>query len=205
MAPRVADDITLVATLSKSDKLLFSNAELCTVFGVTRQTIAKYVRDGMPKEGRGEYYAPDCIQWVVQRLKGAADVSGEARERLYVAQERKTSLEADEKAKLVIPVAEAHHVLTTMAGLFVSQLVGLSPRVAGLVADIDDPAEIEELLDAEVTALRESLSKQLREFERNYQRALRDCDAAAQANSGRMGGRKPGATTRKPRTRSVAH
>ena len=128
-----------MTTSSKCDKLLLSNAELCTIFGVTRQTLARYVRDGMPKEGYGQYYAPDCVQWLTQRLRDTSDVGGEARERLYIAQERKTTLEADEKAKLLIPATEAHHVLTTMAGLFLSQLVGLSPRVAGLVADIDDP------------------------------------------------------------------
>ena len=49
-----------------------------------------------------------------------------------------------------------------------------------------------------------TLENRSREFKRDYQRALRDCDATAKANGGRVGGRKPRAA-RKPRARALAH
>lgn len=46
--------------------LCIATSELCEVFGVHRNTIAQWERNGMPKKARGWYSLKETIKWVTE-------------------------------------------------------------------------------------------------------------------------------------------
>ena len=138
--------------------------ELCQIFGVTRPTISKYVRDGMPKLGRGRFSIPACHQWLVDRVKGDAPDTEDARRRLYVAQERHKSLETDILSGSMIPADDAHHFCLKVVSLCVTQFEALPARLGSSVLGLTRPPDAEAIIEEECIAARRALTAEFQQF-----------------------------------------
>ena len=171
--------------------LTVNTGTLCLIFGVTRPTISKWVKEGMPKMGRGTFDVPATVQWQLERMRGDAPDTEEARRRLYVAQESHKTLETEILRGTVIRSDDVRHFCTVLTGEFVSAVDGLAPRLGGELAGITDPPVIEEKIEDECRSIRSELTRKLQAFAGRLGSAHPDNVAAPKAPRGRMGGRKP--------------
>lgn len=167
-----------------------STAELCQILGVTAPTVGEYVKKGLPKVRRGRFHVPTAVQWCLDAVRGDAPDTEEARRRLYVAQEKHKSLETQILDATVMPSDDVRHFSHAMAGEFVASLDGMAPRLGGELAGIDQPEKVEEIIENETRAIRESVAQKLETLERHLTKLSPDRTPAAKAPRGRMGGRK---------------
>lgn len=147
--------------------------ELAALFNVSVSMVHKYVKNyGMPKAGRGSFNVRECIRWYIEYLNVNAgeDQHGGNEDRsnsrkLYIdAQTERTQLEISERKGLLIPRDQVAHVLHSLAVIVSTQLDGLAPRVAGEVANMTDPGEIQEVIFDECRSVRANIADQIREF-----------------------------------------
>lgn len=143
---------------------------LAEVFGCSVSMIYKYQRAGMPKEARGRYDLAKCVQWYCQRARSEG-MEGEternvtdARTRLVDAQRIKTELETERLRGRLIDVHEVGAVLNELAGIVATQADALGPRLAGVLAEIDDPAMVQAEIASEARALRVAIADRIRRF-----------------------------------------
>lgn len=148
----------------------WSATNTAALLSVSPQRLAALVKMGLPKLARGRYDPRACVGWLLAESRGKGepgDVHAK-RKSLYDAQEAHKRLETFRLAGTLVEVEEAEHVITTLAGIYTSQLQGLAPRLAGLVAGLEDPAIIEERLDDEFRDLLRAVSDNVREFGDQY-------------------------------------
>ena len=57
------------------NQIIISTAQLCEVFGVSKETISQWVKKGMPKTAHGKYNLQEVLQWkgVTQNTEGMSD------------------------------------------------------------------------------------------------------------------------------------
>ena len=144
--------------------MLVGTQQIADFIGVTRGRIAQLVEKGMPKEDRGKFNAPDCIQWYINfRIEGARGPEGssdvnEARKKLYDAQVIKTELETSRIKRETIPADEHMIDMNQLAVMFSSGLDAIGGRLAAQLAGMTDPAVISEHLTMETNVIRESVA-----------------------------------------------
>lgn len=118
------------------------------VFGVTRARIRQLTRDGMPKAGHNRYNLVDCVRWYSEHLKDKRhEPDTEAkrqRARLLKARADKAILEVKEKEAGLIDMDEvkivwANHIVNAK-----TKLLSMPSKLAPILAEMDDPAEIQE-------------------------------------------------------------
>lgn len=144
--------------------------QIADILGVTRRTINRMVTAGMPQAGHGKYDMRACVQWKLDQVAGAAAEEGvdgatdSARRELYIAQRHKIELEIAERRRELLPAALVDHTMASVASVAASQLDSLGPRMAGELADSDDPAWIQSRLLLECRAIRQSIAEQIRQM-----------------------------------------
>jgi hypothetical protein len=122
--------------------------------------VRRYVNDyGMPRVSNGKYLLGECVKWYINRLRLAAaggesgDVAQE-KLRLIRAQRHRVEIENKKKRGELIEHDMVGDVLNKMGTIFSSQLDGMAPRLASLVAGMDDPGEIQRLIFDECRGIR---------------------------------------------------
>lgn len=172
-------------------ELTVNTGTLCLIFGVTRPTVGKWVKDGMPKMGRGMFDVPAAVQWQMDRVRGDTPDTEEARRRLYVAQESHKVLETEILRGTVIRSDDVAHFNTALAGEYVAAIDSLPPRLGSELAGIADPAQCEEVIERECRGIRADLERKLGQFGERLNASHADNQPAPKAPRGRLGGRKP--------------
>lgn len=149
---------------------------------MTEKTIRNWVADGMPQIGHGKYDLAACVQWKIDQV--ASDSAEEepdsatdsARRELYIAQRHKIELEIAERRRELLPAALVDQTLSAIASVASSQLDSLGPRMAGELADSDDPAWIQQRLFTECRAIRSAIAEQVRQMSEEIAEAADEGD-----------------------------
>ncbi len=159
--------------LAEKKPLTILGPELAEIFAVTVRSLSNYVSEGMPQTGRGRYPVAACCRWWLdrelerERERLAARLSNSAptpRDELAIAQRLKIELETELMRKRLLPAELTARALNGMASLIATQLDSLGPRLAGELADIDDPAVIQDRIFAEARAIRRAIAEAIRSF-----------------------------------------
>lgn len=159
--------------------MIFNRMEIADVLGVHKTTIDNYVREGMPYKARPDKSRPgenqwkfdsgECVKWLVQRAKDdgvGVDEAGEsdkrieqaakARERMALAGMRE--LEYAEKLKVMVHVEDIIEQVEEEYAVIKSRIQAIPGRMAHKLSTIEDPAEVERTLKAEIIECLAALS-----------------------------------------------
>lgn len=140
---------------------------LATIAGVTERQVTNYVKDGMPQAARGMFDLRECVPWLMDKARGRAKTTTEASSatELNVARRKRIELEMRERSRELVPVEDVRRTVIGIASLVASMLDGFAPRIAGEVATLDNPAEIQKLVFLECRSIRGALAEKARELE----------------------------------------
>lgn len=152
--------------------LVVGTTDLARVLGVSRQLIPHLQKRGMPKEGRGKWKLDKVVPWYLDQVRADMPTEGidtspgvvAARTELYHAQRRRQELEAGRMAGELVKLEDAANALKAVAGACAGGLDALPPRVAGRVANMTDPAEIQTLLLEETRHVRSEIADAVRKL-----------------------------------------
>lgn len=118
------------------------------VFGVTKSRVRQLTKEGMPKAGVNKYNLIDCVRWYAGHLKDkghAPDAETKRqRSRLLKARADKAILEVKEKESALIDMDEVKNVWANHIVNAKTKLLSMPSKLAPILAEIEDPAEIQE-------------------------------------------------------------
>lgn len=135
---------------------------LAELFGVSPDMVRRYVNDyGMPRVSNGKYLLGVCVQWYINRLRMAVaggDSNDVAQEKLKLirAQRHRYEIENKKKRGELIDHNTVAGVLNNMGTIVASQLDGMAPRLSSIVAGMDDPGEVQQVLFNECRTIRDN-------------------------------------------------
>lgn len=186
-----------------------TNAEtLAQLWGISKESVYKFVPQGMPRNDRGQYGVAECTRWftayLYERIAGGAPDLADERKGLVRAQRQREEIRNMQMLGDLLPAEQVATTLNGMATLFASQLDGLGARLAAKLAAIDDPAVIAKAVDDECRIIRVATSEAAADFA-SVGGSVGDTKPAAKKKRRTMGRRKSKTTARKPGAGSVAH
>lgn len=165
---------------------------LAELFGVTPDMVRRYVNDyGMPRVSNGKYLLGECVQWYINRLRLAAaggennDVAQE-KLRLIRAQRHRVEIENKKSRAELLERDAVGNAFNQMGSIFSTQLDGLAPRMASILAGMDDPGEIQRVLFNECRGIRSTTAAACTDLAVTYD-AGDDNPAATGEGRGAMG------------------
>ncbi len=159
--------------------LVISQAEACEVLRVSRPTLVRYTRDGMPVISRGKYSAGDIVNWFVKyQCKVAVRDAGfkkttkkkekghrmTADERLVEARAIKIETENGIRNGEILEYNEVTALVADLATTVSNSMEALGPRLAPILAGIDDPATIQKEIRSECHNTSKIIAGKLRKF-----------------------------------------
>lgn len=161
-----------MSTPAKTSRFEFSTSEIAKIFSVTERSITNYRREGMPQVSRGVFDVRECVAWWSLRIEEHTErktkPKGDTpRDQLARAQTERVLLDIEQLRRSLLPRVETERVLCGVAALVAAQLDGMAPRLAGVLADLDDPAEIQTVLFREARAVRAAIAQALRDLAEN--------------------------------------
>jgi len=191
-----------------NNKNLVPVETIAKLFNVTTRWVQRLAKDeAIPKPERGKYHFIGCIQQYIkflqERLKGkdADSVDGKKEKA------RLTKLQADEKEikiltekGLLIPVNDVQDTLSELISICAMGLESIPGRMAGQLAGITAPAEIQQVLFEEIRRIRQSMASGIQKLagsESNIDSVGGNNGRAATTKSRRVGGKKPDIAKRK--------
>ncbi len=139
------------------DTLCISASQAIELFGVHRNTLAQWVKLGMPKSGSGWYPLKDCYDWVLNYKLGENEEQDEdgnvkpksdaARKLLYEAKLKQEQAEAAELKNAISrgEYVSRDEVISELKRFFTTlkrSMTGYSRRVAMEVAPFVDPETV---------------------------------------------------------------
>jgi phage terminase Nu1 subunit (DNA packaging protein) len=125
-----------------STKFIFSTADTCEFFNISRETLSSWQKKGAPKEGRGKWNIKAVAEW---RFDGKHTESPETR-KLKAEADLKEAKAAQEKIKLGVTKTEfipAYQVQAELTRLFANlkkSLLKIGHNVASDLATLDPDA-----------------------------------------------------------------
>lgn len=138
-----------------------SAPELARFFGVTAQTLSRWHRDyGMPKAGHGRYALRDCTRWLIDFYRSRQNRElTEVRKGLIAARRQRIEFDLQRQRAQVFDAELVGDTIHRMASAIVQQLEALGPRLAGDLAMIDNPLEIQARIVNEVNQTRSAMAR----------------------------------------------
>jgi phage terminase Nu1 subunit (DNA packaging protein) len=141
------------------------------IIGKSPKWVSVLIDEGMPANGGGrgrsvEINTAAAINWIIDReiSKKLGDANEEpSSEDIKLKRVRREEIELRiaERRRDLAPVSGFEDIALRIAGVYASQLDGLSSRVAGELAAIDDPAEIRAYLHDETRQIRAATAQQI--------------------------------------------
>ena len=164
--------------------------EIACLYDCTRETIAIWVKHGMPKVGRGRYPVIEVVKWVRQRDSGEVAENDSTlvaeRRRLVISQRQRCDLEnAKSRSEMLDAELTASAIHACMADI-ATGMDSLGPRVASRVASIDDPAIVQRMIFDECRNIRRTAAGRLKAFADSF-RGLDDPGRPAKPKRRRVG------------------
>ena len=125
--------------VTEETKFIFSTADTCEFFQISRETLSSWQKKGAPKAGRGKWSIKALMEW---RFDGKHTDSPEVR-KLKAEADLKEAKAAQEKIKLGVKQDEFVHVLTVRSELtrllanLKKNLLAMGHHVASNLASLD--------------------------------------------------------------------
>ena len=125
--------------VTEETKFIFTTADICDLFEISRETLSRWEKRGAPKAGRGKWNIKALIEW---RFDGKHTDSPEVR-KLKAEADLKELKAAQEKIKLGVTQDEFVHVLTVRKELtrllsnLKKNLLAMGHHVASNLASLD--------------------------------------------------------------------
>lgn len=153
-----------------------SKKAFADIIGKSPRWVTTLIEEGMPIQGGGgrgkavQIDTEEAINWlcrreVSKRFGDDEDIEeGSAADedrQLKRVRREEIQLRIDLKKREIGPVVGFEDIALRIAGVYASQLDGLSSRVAGDLAAIDDPAEARAYLHDETRQIRAATAEQL--------------------------------------------
>lgn len=133
---------------------IVSTQEVCDFFGVSRETLSKWGRQGAPKEGRGKWNLKKIVRW---KFGEENDKSAEARKLAADAKYRELKVEITEIQKKVmngeyVAVGDFEKTLSESLAKVKAGLIFMGHRIAmELNAQFPEMAlEVKKMVDEEI-------------------------------------------------------
>ncbi len=150
-----------------------SAKELEFLFDKKQRTIAEYRKMGLPMHSYGVYVLKDCISWFIKhqtgklrddqsRRKPPKSDSKEIELRLLEAKTIKIETENSVRDKELLHIDEVRNLVMKIATIVATGMESLPPRLAPILATIDDPAAIQHLAKGECNNIRRSIANEAR-------------------------------------------
>lgn len=127
------------ARVTEEIKFIFTTADTCEFFQVSRETLSNWEKKGAPKAARGKWNIKELMEW---RFDGKHTDSPEIR-KLKAEADLKEAKAAQEKIKLSVKQDEFVHVLTVRSELtrllanLKKNLLAMGHHVASNLASLD--------------------------------------------------------------------
>ncbi len=150
--------------------LVVPRETMARIFGLTSASITKLVGQGMPRVARGQYSIPHCVQFYVDLWRPSGRANGgdptdkeglDLRSRLTLAQAEKYELVTEIARGHYAPVETVEHAMSEAAASLAASLDGLGARLAGVLADETEPAQVQATIVSEVRSIREDYANNL--------------------------------------------
>jgi phage terminase Nu1 subunit (DNA packaging protein) len=140
--------------------------EIGLLLGVSERQVRNYAKEGMPQVARGKFDSIACVRWKIAQIAEESTPTGDLspRDELAIAQRRKVELETAQLRATLLPRDLVTRAMNQVAALVAAQLDSLAPRLAGELADMSDPAEIQAALLREARTTRASIAQAMREL-----------------------------------------
>jgi len=141
------------------------------ILGVSRDTVVRYVKAGMPciqAGGRGKewLFDPKLIRgWKEQQAMGSgtstvgADTYEDARARKMAAEASRKEIELAQIKGSLVEIALVHDTWASILTNVKKQLLGVPSQVSPILTNIDTPREIEHLLRERIEQVLTELSE----------------------------------------------
>ena len=133
------------ARVTEEIKFIFTTADTCELFQISRETLSNWQKKGAPKAGRGKWNIKELMEW---RFDGKHTDSPEVR-KLKAEADLKEAKAAQEKIKLSVTQDEFIHVLTVRSELtrmlanLKKSLLSMGHNIASNLAALDmEAAEV---------------------------------------------------------------
>lgn len=148
---------------TEEEKFIFSTADTCQFFQISRETLSNWQKKGAPKEKRGKWNIKSLMEW---RYAGRHNESPETR-KLKAEADLKEAKAAQEKIKLgitkeeFIPADDMRAELVRLFANLKKSLLAVSHDVATDVAALDvEAAEIaKSMVDKRISEALQELSE----------------------------------------------
>ena len=185
---------------------------LADCLSVSRPTISKFMKEGMPKIAFGKFDMKACVSWYVSRITekaGGGDGDSKINKqklKLVEAQTEKVNLENERSRKEVLPIDLVARTINEIGSIISTQLDGLAPRCSSQLSTINDPALIQQELFNECRDIRNNIANSITEFRNglNVENDGGDNTPTETKDSGSVGRSGKNIAARKPRARKVA-
>lgn len=140
--------------------------EIALFFGVSDRQVRNYVKEGMPQLARGKFDSIACVRWKLGQISDERENEAglTPRDELAIAQKERVELEIAQLRGTLIPRDLVSRAMNQVAALVSSQLDGLAPRLAGELADMTDPQQIQATLLREARTTRAAIAQAMREL-----------------------------------------
>ena len=157
-------------------QLVFGPLEVCEYLGISKHTLTRYRGLGLPTTGHGKYDLTAAIAWYVQfrgkvisdRITGTKAAGGgknkSATERLAIAKADKAEQENAISNRELVSIHDVETLVGSMATITANNFEALGPRLAPILAGIDDPAEIQATIREETLLARKLIADKIRKF-----------------------------------------
>ena len=133
------------ARVTEEIKFIFTTADTCELFQISRETLSNWQKKGAPKAGRGKWNIKELMEW---RFDGKHTDSPEVR-KLKAEADLKEAKAAQEKIKLSVTQDEFVHILTVRSELtrmlanLKKSLLSMGHNIASNLAALDmEAAEV---------------------------------------------------------------
>lgn len=133
------------ARVTEEIKFIFTTADTCELFQISRETLSNWQKKGAPKAGRGKWNIKELMEW---RFDGKHTDSPEVR-KLKAEADLKEAKAAQEKIKLRVTQDEFVQVLTVRSELtrmlanLKKSLLSMGHNIASNLASLDmEAAEV---------------------------------------------------------------
>ena len=136
------------ARVTEETKFIFTTADICELFEISRETLSRWEKKGAPKEGRGKWNIKEVMEWrfktdsksgeasaVVRKLKAEADLKEIKKQqeaiRLAVQEGKYISIEQTSR-DLARLFTSLKNKLLAIGHKVAVEVNGLDPEVAAL-------------------------------------------------------------------------
>ncbi len=152
--------------MADDDKWIVGTNELCEVLDVTRRRLTDYVKEGMPKLGRGKFDLPSVIRWRITRAENVANAQVKHFNEKQELQQTNVEIRKIELAQMRGELIDQNLVapfINELGSLVATQFDSIGQRCCNELIGVTDADVIQEKINNECRSARETIAEFIRE------------------------------------------